>query len=80
MVAQVKKIGNSKGIVIPAQFLKLMGIHENDELTIDFDGRSIKLTKKEVFNPQSLDELFSAFDEAFKSDIVFHDTEGREVW
>ena len=80
MVAQVKKIGNSKGIVIPAQFLKLMGIHENDELTIYFDGRSIKLTKKEEFNPQSLDELFSVFEEVFKSDIVFNDAEGREVW
>lgn len=79
MLTKVRKIGNRKGILIPTKVLKLMGIHENDELTIDFDKHSIKLTKKEAFNPQSLDQLFSIFGKSYKSEIIFDDVEGSEI-
>ncbi len=80
MVTQIKKIGNSRGVVIPAQIMRVLGLKKDDKLTIELEGRTIKLTKNDDFNPKTLEELFIEYQESFKSEIVFDDVKGREIW
>lgn len=48
MVVTIRKIGNSRGIVIPYQILERLGLEENDELDIVEvkDGIDIRIRKK----------------------------------
>ena len=78
--AQIKKIGNSKGIIIPAAILKVLDIKDSEELSIKVNGNEIILTKETAFNPKSLEELFIGYQETYQGEIVFDDTQGREVW
>lgn len=80
MNAQIKKIGNSRGIIIPAAILKVLDIKESEELSIKVIGNEIILTKEDVFDPKSLEELFIGYKGTYKGEIIFEDTKGREVW
>ena len=80
MNTQLRKIGNSKGIVIPAAILKILGIKEQDELVIALKNNQIVLSKKEAFDPRNIVELFSEYEQSMKTEIVFDDAEGRETW
>ncbi|NCA97163.1 MAG: AbrB/MazE/SpoVT family DNA-binding domain-containing protein [Bacteroidia bacterium] len=80
MNTQLRKIGNSKGIVIPAAILKILGIKEQDELVIALKNNQIVLSKKEAFDPKNIVELFSEYEQSMKTEIVFDDAEGRETW
>lgn len=80
MQTQIKKIGNSKGVVIPASILKVMNIHENDVFEIVSNGHDIILTKIVSFDPKSLEALFDGFEGSYHESIVFDDDQGREIW
>ncbi len=80
MLTQIKKIGNSKGIIIPAAILKMLDIKESEELTVKVKGKEIILTKIDVFNPKSLEELFLEYKGTYNGEIVFDDSKGREIW
>jgi len=80
MFTQIKKIGNSKGIIIPSAILKVLNIKESEELTIKVEGKEIILAKMEVFDPHSLDELFIGYKGTYQGEIIFDDAKGREVW
>lgn len=80
MTTQLKKIGNSKGIIIPAGILKTLDIKDSEELMIKIEDNQIILSKKAVFDPKSLDELFDGYKETYKSEIIFDDVQGKEVW
>lgn len=80
MNTQLKKIGNSKGIIIPAAILKMLDIKESEELTVKVEGKEIILSKVNSFDPKSLDELFLDYKETYKGDIIFDDAKGKEVW
>lgn len=80
MNTQLKKIGNSKGIIIPAAILKMLDIKESEELTVKVEGKEIILSKVNSFDPKSLEELFLDYKETYKGEIVFDDSKGREVW
>lgn len=80
MNTQLRRIGNSKGVVIPAAILKILGIKEQDELVIALKNNQIVLSKKEAFDPKNIVELFSKYEESVKTEIVFDDAEGRETW
>ena len=43
-------------------------------------GKEIILTKIDVFNPKSLEELFLEYKGTYNGEIVFDDSKGREVW
>ena len=62
MNTQIKKIGNSKGIIIPAPIIKMLDLKEFEELSLKVEGDDIILSKAEVFDPKSLDELFKEFE------------------
>lgn len=80
MNTQLKKIGNSKGVIIPAAILKILDIKESDELTLKVEGKEIILSKVDSFDPKSLEELFLDYKETYKGEIIFDDSKGREVW
>lgn len=80
MNTQLKKIGNSKGIIIPAVILKMLDIKESEELTVKVEGKEIILSKVNSFDPKSLEELFVDYKETYKGEIIFDDSKGREVW
>ncbi len=80
MNTQIKKIGNSKGVIIPAAILKVLDLKESEDLTIRIENNEIILSKVEVFDPKSLDELFVGYKGTYKTEIVFDDAKGKEVW
>ena len=80
MTTQLKKIGNSRGIIIPAGILKTLDIAESETLMITVENNQIIVSKKPVFDPKSLNELFEGYQEHYQSDIVFEDVAGKEVW
>lgn len=47
MEAKIIKIGNSKGIIIPSQFLKLIGLEDKVAIEIENDRMIISATKSE---------------------------------
>ncbi len=76
----IKRIGNSRGIIIPASILKVLNIKESEPLLIKIVGREIILTKEPEFNPKSLNELFVGYDKRYEEKIVFADDKGLEKW
>lgn len=80
MVTQLKKIGNSKGIVIPSHILKALGIKERDLLNLSYEDDCLIVSKQEEFNPKSLEELFIDYVESERTEIIFNDAQGREIW
>jgi len=80
MNTQIKKIGNSKGVIIPAAILKMLNIKESEELTVKVEGKDIILSKVDIFDPKSLEELFLEYKGTYKGEIIFDDSKGREVW
>ena len=80
MNVQLKKIGNSKGVIIPAAILKVLDIKESEELTVKVEGKEIILSKVNSFDPKSLEELFLDYKGTYKGEIIFGDSKGREVW
>ena len=47
MEAKIIKVGNSKGIIIPAKFLKLIGLKEKVAIEIEDDKMIISAIKSE---------------------------------
>lgn len=80
MSVQIKKIGNSKGIIISAAILEILDIKEREKMSIKVRNKEIILTKIDGFDPKSLEELFLDYKGTYKGEIVFDDTKGREVW
>lgn len=80
MNTQLKKIGNSKGIIIPAVILKMLDIKESEELSVKVKGKEIILSKVNSFDPKSLEELFLDYKETYEGEIIFDDSKGKEVW
>lgn len=76
----IKRIGNSKGIVIPASILKMLGMDEHDEFFLSVKDDVVTLKKKPLFDPQSIEELFANYEGTLKTEIIFNDVKGREVW
>lgn len=80
MITQIKKIGNSKGIIIPTAILKMLDIKESEKLAVRVEGKEIILSKAAIFDPKSLEELFIGYKETYQSKIIFDDSKGREIW
>ncbi len=46
MKAEVRKLGNSIGIILPKDILDLLGLKENDEIDITTKSKQIELILK----------------------------------
>lgn len=49
-------------------------------MTNKVEDKEILLAKIEVFDPQSIEELFLGYKEKYKGEIIFDDIKGREIW
>ncbi|MFT2112750.1 AbrB/MazE/SpoVT family DNA-binding domain-containing protein [Marinomonas sp. 2405UD68-3] len=62
---QIRKIGNSLGSIIPAVYIKELGLTEGDDIEIKIDGQVITIEsakmKKKIF-PYSESELLKDLD------------------
>lgn len=43
---KVRKIGNSLGFIIPAEYIKTMGIKEGDDVYISYTGNEVIIRKE----------------------------------
>lgn len=81
MEANIIKVGNSKGIIIPSKFLKLIGLNEKVRIEVE-DNRLIIQSLEE--NPRSdWEALFSAANSKNDTDILIPDVfedESFEEW
>ena len=80
MKTQIKKIGNSKGIIIPAAIIKTLGLEEKDNLLLKVEGETIVIEKEKKSKPMTLMEVFEGYDGDYDYDIVFDDRFGDEIW
>jgi antitoxin component of MazEF toxin-antitoxin module len=76
----MKKIGNSKGVVIPASIVKTLAIQDAEVFTITTVGQSIILTRLAPLPATSLSQLFHSYEGSYQPSIVFEDKLGDEVW
>lgn len=57
MRSNIKKIGNSKGVIIPPAFLSELNLDQNSGIDIELNNEGILI--KPVFNPrQNWEEMF----------------------
>ena len=49
MTSTIIKIGNSKGVIIPASMLKKLGWEEKDVIKFSFKNNAIVMEKEDVF-------------------------------
>ena len=80
MKTQIKKIGNSKGIIIPSAIIKTLGLEDKDNLLLKVDGDKIIMKKEEKTKPLTLMEVFEGYNGDYDYDIALDDVMGDEVW
>ncbi|MFA7100886.1 MAG: AbrB/MazE/SpoVT family DNA-binding domain-containing protein [Bacilli bacterium] len=80
MVITLKKIGNSRGIIIPSSILKALDIKDNDELTIVSSNKNI-IIKKNKQTAKTLADLFANYHGDYEPvEVDWGKPKGREVW
>ncbi len=64
METSLRKIGNSKGAVIPAQLLKELNIHVGDKLDAKSENGSLIITPKSIKPKYKLEQLLAKCEES----------------
>jgi len=81
MEANIINVGNSKGIIIPSKFLKLLGLHKKVNIDIEEDKIVIKQASKTI--RKDWDELFVKANSMDETEILIPDVfedESFEEW
>lgn len=79
MATQVQKWGNSQGIRLPKQALKIALIKENDKVNITATENQIIITKIKSHKP--LEERFQGYEGDYKcTEYDWGKPSGKEVW
>lgn len=81
MEANIINVGNSKGIIIPSKFLKLLGLHKKVNIDIEDDKIVIKQASKTI--RKDWDELFVKANSMDETEILIPDVfedESFEEW
>lgn len=81
MEANIINVGNSKGIIIPSKFLKLLGLHKKVNIDIEDDKIVIKQASKTI--RKDWDELFVKANSMDDTEILIPDVfedESFEEW
>ena len=83
MEARLQKWGNSNGIRIPSDFLKLLNLKTNDRVDLIYENDKI-IIKKPNKTKISLEEEFSKYNgENLAKEYVWDDNnevKGKEIW
>lgn len=62
METTLRVIGNSKGVVIPTQLIRALGLDTGDKLTISTDGKRLIIEPVDVRPKYTLDHLLAKCD------------------
>lgn len=80
MKTEIRKFGNSKGIIIPSAIMKTLGLEEKDSLILKVEENKIIMKKAEKNKPKSLIDLFKGYKGDYDFEVVFDDVMGDEEW
>lgn len=82
MKTKIRKIGNSKGVIIPNEFIKNFDLVLNDDVEMNYDGDQITIKPVPLHKELTLKDLFKNYDESYQKEEVFKDDKpiGREEW
>ena len=80
METKLQKWGNSVGIRIPSDLLKLLNLKTNDKVNLNYGNDKIIITKPKK-TKISLEERFSKYNgENLAKDFSWDDAKGKEIW
>ncbi len=80
MKTEIRKFGNSKGIIIPSAIMKTLGLEEKDSLILKVEENKIIMKKTEKNKPKRLIDLFKGYKGDYDFEVVFDDVMGDEEW
>ena len=76
----LQKWGNSDGIRIPSNFLKLLNLKTNDKLELNYENDKIIITKPQK-TKISLEERFAEYKgENLAKEFSWDESKGKEIW
>lgn len=75
--ATLTRMGNSVGVAIPKEF-RVSGFELGDKVTIEFDGRSLRLTP--MREPMTLQSLMRGYEGPAPEPLDLGAPVGREMW
>ncbi len=80
MEIRLQKWGNSDGIRIPSNFLKLLNLKTNDKLELNYENDKIIITKPQK-TKISLEERFAEYKgENLAKEFSWDESKGKEIW
>lgn len=81
METTIKRLGNSKAIILPSHILKIFGLKVADRLTIKVVDRHIVLVPLQTVDYDSMKALFKGYKGSYRPKLEDEDdVKGQEVW
>ncbi|MEY3692252.1 MAG: Antidote-toxin recognition MazE, bacterial antitoxin [Bacillota bacterium] len=80
METSIKRLGNSKGIILPSHILKVFGLKVADRLTILVENQTIILKPIKPVTYDSMKSLFKGYQGTYRPQVQVDDNQGKEVW
>ena len=81
-ILKVKKWGNSQGIRIPKNFVKVLGVDTNDEVELSINENEDSLILKKTTNQKvTMKKLFEGYEGNYNAEeIDWGERQGKEEW
>ncbi len=81
MQTNIKRIGNSMGVILPAHILKQFGLRVASQLEVKVIGKSITLIPIQEKKTDSLRVLFKGYKGTYQPTLELNDQpKGNEEW
>jgi len=81
METTIKRLGNSKAIILPSHILKIFGLKVADRLTIKVVDRHIVLVPLQTADYDSIKTLFKGYKGPYRPHLEDEDeVKGQELW
>lgn len=81
METTIKRLGNSKAIILPSHILKVFGLKVADRLSIKVVGQQILLIPLQPKTYSTIQDLFKSYKGNYRPKIEVEDTKkGKEIW
>ncbi len=81
METTIKRLGNSKAIILPSHILKIFGLKVSDRLTIKVVEQHIVLVPLQTVDYDSMKALFKGYKGSYRPKLEDDDdAKGQEVW
>jgi antitoxin component of MazEF toxin-antitoxin module len=81
METTIRRLGNSKAIILPSHILKIFGLKVADRLTIKVVEQHIVLVPLQTVDYDSMKALFKGYKGSYRPKLEDDDdAKGQEVW